>query len=164
MMRELLSTVLHSLGVRQIVVAEDGISAREKMEILNPDVALLDILMPGIDGIALCRQVREGKTKVHPFVPIIMVSGFSDVNHVAAARDAGANDFLSKPLTATRLYAKLSALVEQTRPFVRATGFVGPDRRRRTERRHGAAPTPAGRRQKERRGCRGAAQEQGSPP
>lgn len=152
MMRQLLTVILHSLGVRQIIIAEDGPSAARRLAESSPDVILLDILMPGMDGITFCRKVREGKMKVQPFIPIIVVSGYSDLGHIQAARDAGANDFLTKPLTVKALYAKLSALVSQPRFFVRAQDFVGPDRRRRRERRHDSGDRTANdRRASERR-------------
>lgn len=137
MMRELLSTSLRTLGIREIVTAEDGVVARKRLKTFLPDVILLDILMPRMDGIEFTRHVRAGDYEINPFVPIIIVSGFTDMAHIGEARDAGANEFLAKPISVKSLYTRLAALVGAPRPFVRAGEFVGPDRRRRAERRMG---------------------------
>ena len=102
-----------------------------------PDLILLDIRMPGpMNGLDLCRSIRKGETPTRPFVPIIVVSGHTDIQHINMARDAGANEFLAKPISARHLYSRICALITAPRPFVRAQRFFGPDRRRKGERRH----------------------------
>lgn len=135
MMRELLSTVLRSLGVQKINTAEDGMSAVKRLKTCIPDIIFLDLMMPRMGGLEFCRIVRSGKAPIPPFTPILVVSGFSDLYHISEARDAGANDFICKPISTRQIYTRIVNLIQTSRPFVRASQFCGPDRRRRCDRR-----------------------------
>jgi DNA-binding response OmpR family regulator len=61
-----------------------------------------------------------------------MVSAHSEADRVIEARDAGMTEYLSKPISAKRLYQRISSIVESKRPFIRVSEFFGPDRRRQT--------------------------------
>jgi two-component system, chemotaxis family, chemotaxis protein CheY len=63
-------------------------------------------------------------------VPIIMLTGHSEKKRVTAARDAGVTEFLAKPISAKSLYERVLNIVVNPRPFIRAKGYFGPDRRR----------------------------------
>jgi DNA-binding response OmpR family regulator len=63
-------------------------------------------------------------------VPIIVISGYTERERVLAARAAGANEVMTKPITAKALYSRLVEVIEHPRPFVRAPDYFGPDRRR----------------------------------
>jgi len=110
-MREVVSSVLRALGIQRIRTAENGLSALKALKEFIPDVILLDLVMPEMNGFRFCRRVRAGDAPVQPFVPIIVVSGYSDSASIAAARDAGANEFLAKPISAaTELVAESATL------------------------------------------------------
>ena len=76
----------------------------------TPDVILLDIMMPGMDGFAVARQLKESETSC--FIPVIMVTALSDVKSRIQALDAGADDFLSKPADKAELLARVRASVK----------------------------------------------------
>jgi DNA-binding NtrC family response regulator len=63
-------------------------------------------------------------------VPVIMITGHSTMRRVAEARDVGVTEFLSKPITARGVIARITQVVEHARPFVRTSDYFGPDRRR----------------------------------
>lgn len=100
MQRFLMGESLESEGFRVELVA-DGQSALASAKALKPDVVLLDVVMPGMDGYSACAALRT-----LPFgdsLPIVMVTGQDDLDSIARAYDAGATDFIAKPLNWTLL-------------------------------------------------------------
>ena len=78
----------------------------------NPaDVVLIDIMLPGIDGFELCRQIRNKSS-----VPIVMVTARSDTHDVVAGLEAGADDYMTKPFAPKELSARIRALLRRARP------------------------------------------------
>ena len=88
-----------------VAAVEDGQRAVEVARLAHPDVILLDLGMPVLDGFGACRQIRAA----FPRVPIVIVSGHTDEYAVRAAFDAGATDYLSKPFMPSQLRARLRA-------------------------------------------------------
>src|SRR5450755_4410463 len=78
-----------------VAVARDGIEGLQKVKDLAPDLLLLDIHMPRLDGIEVCRTLKNDITT--RMIPIVMLTGMSDLDSKLAALDAGADDFLNKP-------------------------------------------------------------------
>jgi response regulator RpfG family c-di-GMP phosphodiesterase len=77
--------------------------------------------------------VRNAPDSPNPFIPIIMVSGYSSKECVNAARDAGVTEFLAKPVSSKAILSRLVAVIESPRPFVRTKTYFGPCRRRRID-------------------------------
>ncbi len=100
-------------------VAADGLAGLAAFRASRPDVALLDIMLPGMNGVSLCRQIREESS-----TPVIMMSARADPVDVVLGLEAGADDYVTKPFDSTVLVARIRAVV---RRMSRA-----------------AAPTPAG--------------------
>lgn len=96
-----------------------------------PDVVITDWLMEPMDGIDLIKMIRRNEDSPSPFVPIILMTGYSDQPRVEAARDSGVTEFLMKPYSARDLYARIVQIIEKPRQFVDTGEFFGPDRRRR---------------------------------
>lgn len=129
-MRRILRTLLRGFGCREIYEAEDGASGLETVEAYTPDILITDIKMPIFDGIELTRMIRNPEGCKHPFVPVIVLTAFSEMKYVLAARDAGATEFLCKPVSAMSLYRRIQNVIENPRDFVRTKSYFGPDRRR----------------------------------
>ena len=93
-----------------VELAADGESALERLHRgAPPDALILDVLMPGIDGLELCRRLRnEGST-----VPILMLTARAEVDSRVAGLDAGADDYLPKPFALAELLARLRALLRR---------------------------------------------------
>jgi DNA-binding response OmpR family regulator len=89
----------------EVTVAENGRQAVELAETNRPDVILLDLGMPVLDGFGACREIRAR----FPGIPIVIVSGHMDEGSVRAAFEAGATDYLTKPITPSQLRARLQA-------------------------------------------------------
>jgi two-component system, chemotaxis family, chemotaxis protein CheY len=132
-MRSILREILRSIGVRTIKEAPDAIHAYELIQTNPIDIAFVDYAMPDMDGIEFTKKVRTSPDCPNVFLPIIMVSGHSEQGKVHAARDAGVNEFLVKPVTAKSLMARINMVVNHPRSFVKAPNYFGPDRRRRRE-------------------------------
>ena len=129
-MVQLLTHMMHAMGVRQIATAHDGESAFDIFEDYAPGLIVSDWDMKPVNGEQLVRMLRDRDLSPDPYVPVIMLSGFSEVSRVMAARDFGVTEFLVKPISAKRLYQRLVNVVERPRPFVDATQYFGPCRRR----------------------------------
>ena len=131
-MRSLLRSLLNSVGIREIVEANNGGSALNVLREKKCDLVLSDLAMKPMDGLEFSRTVRTGEHSPNPFVPIIMITGHTEKHRVEAARDAGVTEFLVKPITAQSLFSRLAEIVERPRAFVRTEAYFGPDRRRKT--------------------------------
>ena len=131
-MRDIVVEMLRVLGVSQFLLAADGADfvLRAAGEELN--LLIVDGYMQPLGGVELTRLVRRSNTSLPATLPIIFMSGHGEPKLVAAARDAGASEFLAKPFATEILYARIRTLLERPRPFVRTPEFFGPDRRRRS--------------------------------
>lgn len=132
-MRGILKELLRAAGVNDIKEASDPLEAFEYMKSSLIDLLLVDLSMPLMDGVEFTRMVRTNENSPNHFLPIIMITGHSERSRVNAARDAGVNEFLVKPVTAKGLMERLSLIVNRPRNFVKSKQYFGPDRRRRAD-------------------------------
>jgi two-component system, chemotaxis family, chemotaxis protein CheY len=132
-MRKMLSAIVRAFGVTTIYEAPNGVQAWSKMRTLNPDIVFLDWMMPGMSGLELAQLIRTSADCPNPYVAIIMVTGYTQAEHVRQARDAGVTEFLAKPISANSVLARMTAVIENPRSFVRTADYFGPCRRRRND-------------------------------
>ena len=109
--RESLRRALELEGY-EIELAADGGEALYRLEALNeePDAMILDVLMPGIDGLEVCRRVRGAGSKL----PVLMLTARTEVEDRVAGLDAGADDYVTKPFALEELLARVRALLRRT--------------------------------------------------
>jgi DNA-binding response OmpR family regulator len=102
-----------------VVTADDGLEAVAAFEKYRPDAVLLDIMLPGLDGISVCRRIRQTST-----VPVVMVSARGDAVDVVLGLEAGADDYVTKPFDTQVLVARLRAVLRRanSRDGERAAG------------------------------------------
>jgi len=134
-MSNLVKGVLVALGVEHfnIKVATDGADALKELRHFVPDIAICDWNMEPLDGIEFTKMVRTSNDSANPFLPIIMLTGHTEMNRIVEARDAGIHEYLAKPISAKSLYSRISSIIDRPRPFVKTSGmnaYFGPDRRR----------------------------------
>lgn len=129
-MRSLVQSILHALGVKNIREAGDAADAFKELQHFSADVIIVDWHMEPLDGLDFVRLVRTAKDSPNPYVPMIMLSGYTEYRRVTEARDAGVNEFLAKPISARALYLRFASIIETPRPFIRTKAYFGPDRRR----------------------------------
>lgn len=117
----LVSIALTGHGFR-VVTATSGEEALKKAEEVRPDVVLLDLMMPDLDGLDVMSQLRaRGR------VPIIILSGRSSVGDKATGLDLGADDYVAKPFDPEELVARIRAVIRRTTDAVQGTGIVAFD-------------------------------------
>lgn len=92
-----------------VVTAMDGPSALETIKMHSPDLVLLDVMMPGMDGFEVCEAIKANPETTH--IPVVMVTALSDPADRVRGLEAGADDFLTKPLNDTALFARVRSLV-----------------------------------------------------
>jgi two-component system, OmpR family, response regulator MprA len=113
--REALALVLDLNGF-DVVTACDGREAIRTLALDSPDAVILDVLMPGLDGLEVCRRLRATGNRT----PVLMLTARTEVSERVAGLEAGADDYLAKPFAREELIARLRALL-------RRTGWEGDD-------------------------------------
>lgn len=92
-----------------VIGASDGFEALAIAKEKRPDLILLDVMMPGMDGFEVCKKLKEDPKVSH--IPVVMVTALSDHKDRIRGLDAGADDFLTKPISDTALFARVKSLV-----------------------------------------------------
>lgn len=93
----------------EVLTATSGMEALEKVITESPDIILLDVMMPGMDGFEVCAAIKSNPDVAH--IPVVMVTALTDSSDRVRGLEAGADDFLSKPLNDTALMARVRSLV-----------------------------------------------------
>ena len=137
-MTDLIRYMLEHLGCRHIRPANDAASLMHELDDCAdqdpkniPDIIISDWAMKPSTGLDLITWLRQHRQPTLHYTPFIMLSAYSTRDHVIAARNAGANEFLTKPLSTQTLVQRLIRIIENPQPFVKAPAYFGPDRRRR---------------------------------
>jgi two-component system, cell cycle response regulator len=93
----------------EVVTAMNGVDALEAVQRAKPDIVLLDVMMPGIDGIEVCKRLKADATTQH--IPVIMVTALDQLEDRVRGLEAGADDFLTKPVNDVSLFCRIKSLV-----------------------------------------------------
>ncbi len=105
---DILTTRLQSHGY-DVITAVDGEQALARVTTAIPDLILLDVMMPNIDGLEVCRRIKADQNL--PFVPIVIVTAKAESRDVIAGLDAGADEYLTKPLDHAALVARVRSML-----------------------------------------------------
>lgn len=95
----------------EVVDADSGEAALDVLDVEHVDLALVDLMLPGMSGFELCRRIRQ-----HHDLPIVMVTARDDTHDVVAGLEAGADDYVRKPFEPKELTARMRALLRRSRP------------------------------------------------
>jgi len=134
-MSQIVKTILRGFGAVHIAEARDPADALARLG-ESIDIVISDYQMDVLDGIEFVRLIRQSSDSPNKLVPIIMLTAHSEMSRVAAARDAGVNEFCAKPVTASELLRKVQSIVNHPRDFIKAPNYFGPERRRHDDSRY----------------------------
>lgn len=93
----------------QVLLATGGEEALRRIEQREPDLILLDVMMPGLDGFETCRRIRGNASTRH--IPVILLTSLADLDHKVQGQQAGADDFVSKPFDRTELLLRVRSML-----------------------------------------------------
>src|SRR5476651_2188908 len=93
----------------EVVTAFNGMEALARVAETNPDIVLLDVMMPGMDGFEVCRRIKSDPKTAH--LPVVMVTALDQPSDRVTGLEAGADDFLTKPVDDAALFARVRSLV-----------------------------------------------------
>ena len=131
-MRHLLRSILRELNIRLVTEASTPEDATAILTSRAFDLAIIE-WAPDFDGNATVRQVRRDPKALSRYIPIIINSAYTEIQHVITSRDAGADQFLAKPFTVKMIFHYLKAVIDHQPAFVRSKVYFGPDRRRKNK-------------------------------
>lgn len=129
-MRVIVTSILKSFGARYVYEAEDGSDALQLMGYKPIDIVITDWVMEPLDGYDFIKVIRTSADSPNPYVPIIMLTAYTEEYRVTGSRDVGVTEFIMKPISAKALLARLITIIDEPRPFVNVPTYTGPDRRR----------------------------------
>lgn len=144
--RTLCQSILRSLGAIKVYEASDAADVERLLAEQRVDFLLCDLLLPPEGGLELARAIRRHADSEYRKIPILILTSDTRVTTVAAARDAGANMVVAKPVSVSSLHSRLTWVTSYPRVFIESPTYSGPDRRFRNE----GYPPGRGRRQEDR--------------
>lgn len=125
----LLFSMLKGFGADKIVQTRDWSTAVEALATSKVDVLLCDSMLPPGGGVRFVRGLRTDSTAPYRKIPILFMTSDGRISTIKAARDAGANMVIMKPLSPKNLYERLVWVAFDTRAYVESPTYFGPDRR-----------------------------------
>jgi len=125
----LLGEILRRFGLDRQIPVDSGSDAKAYLERAVVEMCFFEASLRDMEGAELVRWVRRSAPEPVRFVPIIVLTSYSQFDAVVAARDAGANFVVCKPISPQILYDRLTWSAQGTRRFIEADNYVGPDRR-----------------------------------
>lgn len=109
--RRVIGLALKTAGYETVLEEDDGRNGLATVLLERPDLVLLDLMLPGLDGLAVCRHIRANPDTGQ--VPIIMLTAKSEDADIVAGLDAGANDYVTKPFSIEVLLARIRAMLRR---------------------------------------------------
>ncbi len=129
-MLKIVRAMLRGFSISNIREANDGAIALEELNTHLIDLVIVDYALETLNGVELVELLRGAEDSPNRFVPVIMLSAYTEKWRIETARDAGISEFLRKPLCAKDLYSRIVETIERPRKFIRTNRYFGPDRRR----------------------------------
>lgn len=105
----LMETMILSKGSYDVVTARDGQEGLEKAQAERPDLILMDVIMPRMDGFEACRRLRE--VEATRGIPVIMVSTRGELKSVESGYESGCSDYVTKPINGLELLSKVRSFL-----------------------------------------------------
>jgi len=116
-LRKMTGTLLEKQGF-EVTAVSDGEKALEQLKFILPDAILLDVMMPGMDGFSACKAIRENPATMR--IPVIMLTALDSVENKVKGFEAGADDYLAKPVDTLELVARINVLIRRAESSIMA--------------------------------------------
>ncbi len=130
-MTKVIRAMLRGFGIDKVFTTRDVEEAIKVIQEERPDLLITDYHMRPVDGAEFVHRVRTSRESANPYIPVIMLTAYSERRVVESSRDSGITEFCAKPVTPSELFRKIASVVNAPRSFVRTSVYFGPDRRRR---------------------------------
>lgn len=127
--RSLIAQMLRAFGVQNVISCESGAEAQDQLKTNAVELCVIEADLPDMTGAQLIIWIRRDNKEPLRFVPILVLSSYTQMRQLSATRDAGANLLLKKPLSAQALFDRLAWLARTPRSYIETKNYVGPDRR-----------------------------------
>lgn len=128
-MLAIMRAALRALGVERLWTTSEPEEAFQLFQANEIDLVMSD-WVPGRDELKFLHRIRDVIESSDPYVPIIVVTAYTELPTVMAARDLGMTEFMATPVSVMRIYNHICSVIEHHRPFIMIRNFFGPDRRR----------------------------------
>jgi len=129
LVRKLLTEVFREFGIPTVHSTASAETAWQIFQTMPVDIIFGD-WSHDLNGMEFLHRVRNDDSSANPYVSFVVVTARSGLENVCQARDLGMTEFLAKPVTPKMIYSRIVRAIENNRPFIRASDFFGPDRRR----------------------------------
>ena len=127
--RGLVAQMFRGFGMDSPIVCENGLQAKHHLKHHYADLIVVEGALPDMTSADFVRWIRRQEKSPFRFVPVIVMSGYTQLRLVATARDGGANLVVKKPFSPAALFDRINWLSRNDRPFIETADFTGPDRR-----------------------------------
>jgi CheY-like chemotaxis protein len=128
--RRLVASILRSASVAEVIEASNGSEAFELISTYEPNLAFVDWHVEPMGGTEFVTYIRTSPQSPNPFMPVIVLTGYSYDGLAQEVRAIGADDFVAKPISPRILLGRMMRAIQSPRPYVRGGRYLGPDRRR----------------------------------
>jgi DNA-binding response OmpR family regulator len=126
---DIIVQIFAGLGSKRLHRAETAEDATRVLEVDEVDLVVVDAALPDMDGFELVKWLRRCPHPTNRITPAILINSRTSAEHVARARDCGANFVVAKPVSPNVLFERAAWISRENRKFVEAEGYIGPDRR-----------------------------------
>lgn len=127
--RGLTAQMLRGFGFDSLMLAGSGEEAKDLASKNNPDIFFIEGALPDMPSATFLNWLRRDTPKPLRFVPVIVMSGYTQIRLIGAARDNGAHIVIRKPIAPRTLFDRIGWVANFSRPFVESPSYTGPDRR-----------------------------------
>jgi len=127
--RGLVSQMLRGFGIEKLMIAGTGEEAKQMITADCPDICLVEGALEDMATADLIGWIRRQTSNTLRFMPVIVLSGYTQLRLIAAARDGGANIVIRKPISPQTLFDRINWVARVSRPYLETSTYIGPDRR-----------------------------------
>ncbi|MFZ1989946.1 MAG: response regulator [Alphaproteobacteria bacterium] len=127
--QDLLGQMLRGFGLEHLATFDRGETAKDYITNNNVDLFIVEAVLPDMPGTDIVKYIRRLENAQTRMLPIIVLTGYTQVGAVERARDCGANLVIKKPVSPQVLFDRLAWVSKNQRPFIESENYMGPDRR-----------------------------------